>query len=357
MADDFGEKTELPTDRRRQEVRERGNFARSVDLNTAVSVLAAAAVLQFFGGDVSSTLADVLRNSLSQPAWTEISTPSLLRHFSGLLETLGAGVLPLLLTLMLASVLVNIAQVGFNFSTEPLMPNFSRINPWQGLQRILSLSGVVKLANSIFKLTTLIAIVAGFVMSHLPSFLRAMDLETAQFCRLVGSELISVSFLVALALVLLAGIDYGFTWWKFEQDLKMTKEEVREEMRMMEGDPHIRQRRKEAHRKLADARQVSQTKSADVVITNPTELAIAVRYDSEKMAAPIVVAKGGDLLAERIRRIAMENGIPIIEKKPLARALYFEVEVGHPIPTELYEAVAEILAYVYRLSGKSRRTG
>ena len=164
-----------------------------------------------------------------------------------------------------------------------------------------------------------------------------------------------MSFRVALALMVLALLDYGYMWWKFQQDIMMTKEEVREEMKTMEGDPHIRQRRREAHRKLADARQVSQAKTADVVITNPTELAVAIKYDSAKMGAPVIVAKGGDLLAERIRRIAIENGIPIIEKKPLARALYFDVKVGQAVPAEFYEAIAEILAYVYRLSGKAKQ--
>lgn len=352
MAEDFGDKTELPTDRRRQEVRERGNFAKSVDLNTAVSVLAASAALQFLGGNIAQSLADLLRTSLAQPAWTEIDKGLLSRTFSGILERLASGVLPLLATMVVASIAINLAQVGFNFTTEPLQPNFARMNPLEGFKRIFSMSGIVKLGESLLKLVILVSIVGGFVASHLPNFLRTTDMETAAFCRQLGSELTLMSFQVALALMVLALLDYGFMWWKFEQDIMMTKEEVREEMKTMEGDPHIRQRRREAHRKLADARQAGQAKTADVVITNPTEIAVAIKYDAEKMGAPIVVAKGGDLLADRIRRIAIENGIPIIEKKPLARALFFDVKVGQAIPAEFYEAVAEILAYVYRLSGK-----
>ena len=182
-----------------------------------------------------------------------------------------------------------------------------------------------------------------------------LDVDTAAFCRQTGTWLVSLAFQMALGLVVLAGLDYGFQLWKFEQDIKMTKQEVRDELRHMEGDPQIRMRRREAHRKLVSARQVQQTKNADVVITNPTELAIAIKYDAAKMEAPIVIAKGKGALAARIRRVAAENGIPIVEKKPLAQALYRLVKVGQAIPTELYEGVAEILAYVYRLSRKQSR--
>jgi flagellar biosynthetic protein FlhB len=353
MAEDFGDKTELPSDRRRQEVRERGNIAKSVDLNTAASVLAATAVLQFLGGSVSTSLADLMHISLAEPAWTHIDTGLLFKTFSRILELLGSSVLPFLATLVLSAVAVNLAQVGFVFTTEPLFPNFGRLNPLEGVKRVLSLSGVVKLLGSLLKLVILVSIVGGFIASHLPSLVRTVDLEAAAFSRQLGSELIVMSFQVALALMILAVLDYGYMWWKFEQDIKMTKEEVREEMKTMEGDPHIRQRRREAHRKLSESRQVSQVKTADVVVTNPTEIAVAIKYDAQKMAAPIVVAKGAELLADRIRRIAIENGIPIIEKKPLARALYHDVKVGQAVPIEFYEAIAEILAYVYRLSGKA----
>jgi flagellar biosynthetic protein FlhB len=215
---------------------------------------------------------------------------------------------------------------------------------------LLSLQSTVRLAGSLFKLVVCCAIVVGFVTGRLPDFLRTLDAETATFCRQTGSWLVALSFQLALGLVVLAGLDYGFQLWKFEQDIKMTKQEVRDELRHMEGDPHIRHRRREAHRKLVSARHVQQAKNADVVITNPTEIAVAIKYDATKMEAPVVLAKGKGPLAARIRRVAIENGIPIVEKKPLAQALYRAVKVGHAIPVELYEGVAEILAYVYRLT-------
>jgi len=352
---DSGDKTELPTDRRREEIRERGNVAKSTDLNVAVSVLAAASVLYFFGGDLATSLVDVLRKSLSAPAWTEIDRIGVTTHIWDLARAVAGAVLSGMALVVVAAVAVNAAQVGFVITTQPLSPDFGRINPLSGMKRLMSLQSTVRLAGSLLKLVVACAIVFGFVSGRLPGFLQSLDLETAAYCRQLGGWLVALAWQMALGLVVLAVLEYGFQLWKFEQDIKMTKQEVRDEMRHMEGDPHIRQRRREAHRKLTSARQVLQAKNADVIITNPTEIAIAVRYDPEKMEAPIVLAKGKDQLAARIRRVAIENGIPIVEKKPLAQALYRMVKVGQAIPVELYEGVAEILAYVYRLSKKMKR--
>jgi len=168
----------------------------------------------------------------------------------------------------------------------------------------------------------------------------------------VARIMLSTMLQVALALVVLAILDYAFQRWKYEQDLRMTPQEVREELKNLEGDPHIAARRKVVQRQLVLNRISAEVPKADVVITNPTELAVAIRYDPEAMAAPVVVAKGAGLLAQRIRRLALQHGIPIVERKPLAQALYREVEVNHPIPHERYAAVAEVLAYVYHLKGK-----
>lgn len=352
MAEDSGDKTELPSEHRRQEVREKGNVARSADLNSASLVLAAASALHFYGAEITLTLIDVLRQSLSAPAWETLDIPVIMAWFWQMAALMLRGVVPLMAILMLASIAINVAQVGFLISNEALELKFSRLNPLEGIKRIFSMQGVVKLVASLLKLIVLTSIAAGFISSQLPMLLHGMDLESASFCRQLGQSLVSLAFQLAIGLAVLALLDYGFQLWKFEQDLKMTKQEVRDEMRHMEGDPQIRQRRKEAHRKLVAARQIQQVKEADVIITNPTEIAVAIKYDAQKMAAPIVLAKGMGVLAERIRRMAIENGVPIIEKKPLARALYRDVKVGQAVPVEFYGAVAEILAYVFRLSGK-----
>jgi len=352
---DSGDKTEQPTERRREEVRERGNVARSVDLSVAASVLAAAAVLYFFGGDLALVLVDILKKSLSAEAWTSIDAPLLAAQAWGLAGSLAAALLPIAAVVVASAIAVNAVQVGFVVTTESLSPHFERVNPLAGARRLLSLQSTVRLAGSLLKLVVACAIVAGFVAARLPEFVHSIELDTAAFCRQIGSWLVSLAFQLALGLVVLALLDYGFQLWKFEQDIKMTKQEVRDELRHMEGDPQIRQRRREAHRKLVNARQVQQTKNADVVVTNPTEIAVAIKYDAPKMEAPVVLAKGKGALAERIRRVAIENGIPIVEKKPLAQALYRMVKVGQAIPVELYAGVAEILAYVYRLANAKRR--
>jgi flagellar biosynthetic protein FlhB len=357
MAEDLeqGDKTELPTDRRREEIRERGNVARSADLNAAVSVLAAAGVLYFFGEGLSLSLVSVLRKSLSAPAWTQIDLALLTGEIWKVARAVGGALVPALALVVVSAVLINALQVGFVVTTGPLIPNFERINPLAGARRLLSLQSAVRLGGSVFKLVVCCAIVVGFVTGRLPEFLRALDADTAAVCRQTGGWLVSLSFQLALGLVLLAGLDYGFQLWKFEQDIKMTGQEIRDELRHMEGDPQIRRRRREAHRKLASARSVQQTENADVVITNPTEIAVAVKYDSDAMDAPVVLAKGKGTQAARIRRVAAESGIPIVEKKPLARALYGMAKVGQAIPVELYQGVAEILAYARRLTKKHLR--
>jgi flagellar biosynthetic protein FlhB len=199
----------------------------------------------------------------------------------------------------------------------------------------------------------LVAIAAWWIALELPVFVNLMGSEPGELAVQIKSSASGLAFLLALALVCLAVLDYLFQRWKFEQELKMTKQEIREEMKQMEGDPHIRQRRREAHRKLAEARELHRVPDADVVITNPTEIAVALKYDPETMSAPAVLAKGMGPIAARIRQIAAQHGIPIIERKPLARALYRDVKVGHPIPVEMYEVFVEIMAYVYRITGRT----
>jgi flagellar biosynthetic protein FlhB len=353
MADDFdnGDKTELPTERRRREIRERGIVARSVDLNAAAAVLAAAAALHFFGDDLSRGMVDVLRKSLSAPAWVELNVSHFVSELWRLAAIVAQALLPGLALLVASSVLVNAAQVGFLLSTDAITPRLERINPWSGLRRLFSLSSTVRLAGSTLKVAVAGAIVAGFVTGRLPEIVHALDADTAAFCRQTGSWLVSLSFQLGLGLVALAALDYGFQLWKFESDIKMTKQEVRDELRHMEGDPQLRQRRREAHRKLVNARHVQQTKEADLVITGPGEIAVAIKYDRGRSDAPRVLSLGKGPLAARIWRMAAEGGIPIVENGPLAQSLQRTGKAGQAIPNDLFEAVAEVLASVERVSG------
>lgn len=351
-SDENGEKTERPTDHRRQEAREQGNIARSADLNAAALLLGAAGAMWFSGPALVSNLSNVLKDSLEQPAWQTLDRGLAIEQGIKLLGSIAGGVLPLLLTLAGAALAANLAQVGFLITNEALTPKWNRLNPIEGFKRIFSLYGVARLVGSMLKLTILLSIVAWFVNSRVSTFLDLHEAGIGGGAVTLGRAMVLLAFLLAGGLIAVAVADYGFQYWKFEQDIRMTKQEIREEMRQMEGDPHIRQRRREIHRKLASSRQMQQVKTADVVVTNPTHLAVAIKYDPLKMEAPVVVAKGEGLIAERIRKLASEHGVPIIEKKPLARALYKSVKVGQIVPIEMYEAVAEILAYVYRIRKK-----
>ena len=351
-ADEFGEKTEQPTERRRSEARQKGNVARSADLVSAGNMLAVAFILFFFGYGFTRSMAALLRHFFANPLPLTYDRTTIMQQLLAVSKIISGSVLSIMFFSLMASILFNMVQVGFLVAPESLQPKLSRLNPLEGVKRIFSLRGLVKLAVSLGKLIVLVVIAAWSISVELERFVQFPHAELTAIMPEIGSALVRLAFQLSMALILLGLLDFGFQKWKYEQDLRMTKQEIRDEMKQMEGDPLMRQRRKETHRKLAQAREIQQVKNADVVITNPTQIAVALKYDPEKMAAPTVVAKGMGEIAARIRRVAIENGVPIIERKPLARALYRDVKVGHTIPVELYEVFVEIMAYVYRLSGK-----
>lgn len=356
MAEDQDDRTEDPTERRRTEAREKGNIARSTDLNAAVLMMSAATALSVLAIPLASSMGVLLRHYLSQPGWVTLDRGFVLQQFWFLGEQMGSAVLPVLLMMLVAALLANLVQVGFLLAPDALQPKFARLNPLSNAKRILSIQALVKLGVSLGKLILLTAIAGAFVAAHLPEYLPLVIAEPAQILLTIDDAVTSLAYQLAFALFVLAVLDFGFQKWKHEQELKMTKQEVRDEMKQMEGDPHIRHRRREAHRKLAQARELGAVKEADVVITNPTHIAVAIKYDPRKMAAPTVVAKGMGEVALRIREIAELHGIPIIERKPLARALYRDVKVGRSVPVEMYEVFVEIMSYVYRITGRQPPT-
>lgn len=350
---DFDLKTEQPTQRRRREVRERGSVARSGDLNTATSMLAASAMLYFFGSGLTEALAEILRKALSAAPRTHLELETVSTQIWGLVPVLAGAVLPGLALLVVAAVGVGAAQAGFLATTEPLFPSLGRINPFSGAARLVSLANAVRLAGSVLKLTVLLAIVAGFVTGQLAVFLKSVDLGTAAFCRQVGTGLVSLAFQMAVGLIVLALLDYGFQLWTFEQEIKMTKQELRDELRHMEGDPQIRQRRHEAHRKLLGSLTARQAKDANVVITGTGGIAVAIKSDAAQLAAPIVLASGEGRDAEVIRKAAADEAVPFVENPSLAQALLRRSRPGQPIPSEFFDDIAEILAIVN--AGKPQR--
>jgi flagellar biosynthetic protein FlhB len=356
-SDEFGDRTEQPTERRRTQAREEGHVARSADLTAALLMLTATGALRFLGGNLVDTLARLLHSSLSAPPMLRFDLETWMRGNWTLLSLLAVPVLPFLLLMMAGGLTANLVQIGFLWSPEVLLPKWERLSPASGLKRIFSLHSVARLGGSLAKLVVLAAVAFGYLSLNLAMFRQLSALETPALLLQYGRCLVELAFYLSLSLAAVALFDYGFQFWKHEQDLRMTRQEIREELKEMEGDPQIRMRRRDAHRKLAEARQLKDVERADVVITNPTEIAVALRYDPAQMPAPMVVAKGMGEIAAQIRRIAAAHGIPIIERKPLARALYRQVKVGGVIPGDMYEVFVEILAYVYRVTGRKPPMG
>jgi flagellar biosynthesis protein FlhB len=354
--DEYGERTEQPTDRRRNQARERGNVPRSMDLTAAGLLLGAASVLYMLAIPVCRTLADLMAATLRNARPQAMDANEVVERMRGLLRIIGPNLLAILFAMMVTALIWNVLQVGFLVAPEVLQPQFSRLNPLSGIRRILSLSALMRLAVSLAKLAIVVGLAVWSVQTMLPGFVQLVGLEPRVILFHVEQSLVRLAFQLSSALVFLALLDFLFQRWRFEQDLRMTKQEVREELKEMEGDPLMRQRRREAHRKVAQARELRQVKTADVVITNPTEIAVALKYDPAKMPAPVVVAKGMGEIAASIRRIAAENRIPIIERKELARSLYRTIKIGQPIPVEMYQVFVEIMAYVYKITGRTPPT-
>jgi flagellar biosynthesis protein FlhB len=351
-SDDAGDKTELPTDRRRQQAREQGNIARSVDLTAAIVLLAAAGGLYTLGPGCGEMFLKLFRGVLTTEPRLDLNQESAAQLVWQTAYAVAQPVVPLMLLVAAGSLAANLLQVGFLWSTDVLEPKFERLNPISGFQRIFSLSSLVKLGGSIAKILLVAGVAYLYLSAHQDEYLALPEQDAGTLLATMGRSVVELGLYLALSLVALAILDYGYQYWNHERELMMTKQELREEMKEMDGNPHVRSKRRELHRQLAEARQLGEVKNADVVITNPTEIAVAIKYDPATMPAPTVVAKGMGEIAAQIRRLAVEHGVPIIERKPLARALYRDVKLGRTIPVELYEVFVEILAYVYRITGK-----
>jgi flagellar biosynthetic protein FlhB len=353
-----GERTEAPTPRRRQEARDAGNVARSPDLTASAVLIGILLLLRTFGPALLSSMKLVVRDLLEPDSMSNFDGRAALTQFARALAGVGIAMMPLLIGVVVIAAAVNVAQVGLVFNVNRLTPNFAALNPVRGLGRLLSGSRtLMRLAMSLVKVIVVGMTAYSAIHGRLGEIVTAQRLSFLQIFGL-GSQLVySISLRVGILLLVLAILDYLYQRWQLERDLKMTKEEVKEEMRRMDGDPKIKQRR----RQIAVQRHIKRLKKevpkADVVVTNPTHYAIALKYEAARMRAPRVLAKGQDLMAMRIREIALEHNIPLVERPPLARALYRLCDVGDEIPEQFYSAVAEILAYVYQLSRQMRKAG
>jgi flagellar biosynthetic protein FlhB len=355
MPADTGDKTEAPTPRKREDARRRGQVSKSTDLSSAVILLGAVVLLNFTVPDILGRLSALIRFCLAGAGRIESARDAVLETVANAGLVIVTCVLPVMLTVAVLALLVNVAQVGWLFTGHPLIPSLSKINPLSGLRRIFSMRNLVRLAMSVGKIALIGAVAYLTLRGQFDQIVRSSNLDHLLIVMLGGRLLFILGMRLAMVLLVLAILDYIWNRYKHEQDLRMTKEEVKEEMRRMEGDPVVRQRRRRVQMQLTLQRMGIEVPKSDVVITNPTEIAVAIRYDEASMNAPKVVAKGKGLLAERIRQLAVQHGVPIVERKPLAQALYRAVEVGQEVPPQFYRAIAEILAYVYELAGRGRQ--
>lgn len=342
-------KTEKPTPRRREKAREEGSVAKSMDLNSAMVLVFASLMLLWFGAQLAAGLKQIMIGTFRQMGRMEITPVSMPVYLWTGMKELAIIVAPIFLGIMAAGVAVNVGQVGFRVTPKVAYPKLSRLNPIQGLQRLFSMRSFVELAKSVLKLAVIGGVVYLTVASQYGHIYNLSRIPIESLGAIVGNTLVRLFLVVALSLILIGILDYIYNRYEFEKSLKMTKEEVKEEARQMEGDPKVKGKIREIMFKKSYRRMMQKVPEADVVIANPIHLAVALKYDRAKRSAPVVVAKGARRAAERIKELAQEHDIPIVENPPLARMLYKTVEIGQEIPVELYKAVAEVLAYVYRL--------
>ena len=352
MADSGGDKKHAPTERRRQKAREEGNVVKSQDLTSAVLLMAAVATLWTLGDDAAEQIAVELVDSLSTFDIATTSHPDGIHHLGRGAMRLAVAVVPILVVMFAAAVVINVAQTGWLLSTAKLVPKLSNISPASGVKRIASIRGVMRLGFGIFKVAVIAVVAYVSLATEIESVMSLATLTTRQVATVMFRCVMATAMWIGVALLVLALAEWAFQKWKHEQDLMMTDQEVRDEMKETNGDPQMVQRRRQIQRQMLNQRAETEVPKADVVVSNPTELAVAIQYDPMTMPAPIVLAKGAGPLAQKIRRLALENGVPVVERKPLARALYADVEIGAEVPAEQYQAVAEVLRYVYQLQGK-----
>ena len=351
MSQDSGSKTEKASPKKKRDAREKGEVHKSADLASAVMLFILFGALKvgfesFFRSMQAFTRQALSSNVAVQAAHVTGDTVAL--AYRNILFEVLPIVMPIFFTAFLAGILVHVLQTGPMFIPKKLKPDFSKINPVEGFKRIFSSRTLVELAKSVFKIIILGYIIYRYLSAGMASFAGYMQVDIVQAFYRIMSTCFSMGVMVGLALVALAGMDVLYQWWKYEKDLMMTKQEVKDETKQTEGDPQIKGKIRQKQRKMSAMRMMSRVKEADVVVTNPTHLAVALRYKESQDRAPVVVAKGQDYLAQRIKKLAAKHKISIVENKPVARALYESCDVDSEIPPELYQAIADILIYVYR---------
>ena len=343
------EKTEQPSQQRRDKAREEGQVARSRELTTFVLLLAGGAGLWLMGTVITQKLMKVLRDGLTLDKRMIYDAEHLLPHLHTLTNDALVAVLPFLFVLLLAAALSPLLLNGWLFTLQPLKPDFSKLDPMAGIARMFSMHSLMELLKAIAKAIIVGGVGAWVIWHNKDGVMLLMSQPLVSAIPQLGHLMWNCFIAIMGGMLLIAAVDVPFQLYELNKKLMMTKEEVRQEAKESEGNPEVKGRIRKMQREMAQRRMMSEIPTADVVVTNPTHFSVALRYSESGMRAPIVVAKGAHLTAARIREIAIANGVPILEAPPLARALYKHTELGDSIPEALYTAVAEVLAYIYQL--------
>lgn len=349
----FQEKTEEPTSKKLEDARKKGNIPQSQEISSFSVLLISFFVLFITGDWFFSELSDMTIHffeMVESIAREGIDITDTIALFNFSMRFIAIAVAPLIVSILASGIIVNVLQVGINFLSEPLKPKFDNLNPLNGIKNIISKKGLFELFKNVLKLTIIGYVAYIAIMQDVNKLLVSADLNVLQIFVLICRLSIKTVFFILLAYMVLAFLDLWYQRHDYKTKLKMSKQEIKEEHKMLQGDPEIKSRIRGIQIEMAKRRMMQEVPKATVVITNPTLIAVAIKYETG-MKAPIVVAKGMRNTAEKIKELAKENSVPIVENKPLARTIYESVEVAEEIPPQHYEAIAEIIAYVYKLKG------
>jgi len=347
----FEEKTEQPTPRRREEARRKGEVAKSRELPSVAVLLSGLITLTFFGSYMYSHIHSIMRGSFSLITLNDLNIVDFMVFAQEMINLFILALTPLLAAVFVTAILSNIMQVGFVLSAESIKPKLSKLDPIKGLGRLFSKQSFMELFKSLLKLAIVGAVAYLTVRGEMKNLLLLGGMELNSIIAYILLTIFKIFIRCTLAMIFLVIIDYAFQKWDFEKRMKMTRKEVKDELKRTEGDPLVKSRIRSIQMQMARKRMMQAVPEADVVITNPTDLAVALKYDNSVMEAPKLLAKGSGRIAKRIKELAEEHDIPIVENKELAQGLYSSVEIGQEIPPILYQAVAEVLAYIYKLKG------
>lgn len=353
-----GEKTEEPTAKKKEDTRKDGKVAKSKELSSGLELIALFLILKFWIGTMGERFIGLFEHSYERfSAYTTFWEGNIVSQdyqilFNDVLIQILILLLPFFAIGVAIAIIANMVQFKFKVSTKTLQPKFSKLNPVSGFKRIFSAEKLMELLKSILKVVLITYVVYDTIKDDWRYLYQLYDMPLMQAIELIGNIVINLGLKISLFFMVIAFADFAYQKYKFNKDIKMTKQEVKDEYKNAEGDPQIKGKIRQKMREVSQRRMMEDLTKADVVITNPTHFAVAIKYSPDEHAAPVVVAKGADYLAQKIKGIARENGIEIVENKPLARMLYANVDVGQEVPPELYQAVAEVLAFVYKLQGK-----